>query len=359
MKMTPKQRLLALMRGEEADRMSWSPFLAYWWECHPEKAGVDQLDYMESVGADPLLRGFAMPFSFRFGDSVEITSVTKGNTTYETWSTSVGKLVTRYDFSPNGNTRFRSDFPVKTVEDVKTLIRVYEDLQISEEIAATNEAYDRVGERGLLLPLVGAEAKTCFQSLVEKWIGTENLAYLACDEPELIDELICTMRRVSDPTARMCAESKPEAFIFWEDSSTTNINPAMFERWTAPEIKFWADTLHSVGKLLVHHACGHLKGLLKNMACTGADVIESMSPPPTGNIDIPEAFALLPENIAIIGGIEPTFFSKCTAEELEERISYLTAVCKNRRLLLANSDSCPPEVEEWKFGFVSEKVRGK
>ena len=90
------------------------------------------------------------------------------------------------------------------------------------------------------------------------------------------------------------------------------------------------------------------------------DMIESISPPPTGNIDIADASEPMPENVGLIGEIEPTFFVNCTLSELEERTLYLIDVMKGKRFVLANSDSCPPDVDYEKFLHVSEIVkRGK
>ena len=82
-----------------------------------------------------------------------------------------------------------------------------------------------------------------------------------------------------------------------------------------------------------------------------------MSPPPTGNIDIDGTADILPERIAIIGGIEPTFFKNCTMEELDRRVRFLLGTMKGRRYVLANSDSCPPGVSYEKFLLVSRTVR--
>ncbi|MDD4797636.1 MAG: uroporphyrinogen decarboxylase family protein, partial [Eubacteriales bacterium] len=188
-----------------------------------------------------------------------------------------------------------------------------------------------------------------FQSMVERWAGTEQLTYLLADEPDAVEECLATMRRVSDQTAVLSAQSKAEAFIFWEDSSTTNISPGMFRNYTAPEITAWGNALHSAGKLLVHHACGHIRALLPQMAQLPVDAIESISPPPTGNIDLDEAFGMIPAHMGFIGGIEPVFFQNCTLPQLEERIDALAQISAGRRFILANSDSCPPGVSEEKL----------
>ncbi len=131
----------------------------------------------------------------------------------------------------------------------------------------------------------------------------------------------------------------------------------MFEKYTLPEVNEWADILHKNGKLLMHHACGHLRDLMPLIASSKIDILESISPPPTGNIEIKDAVKILPEHIAVIGGIEPTFFETCTLDELEKRVTDLLEVMRGRRFVLANSDSCPPKVTYDKFLLVTDTVR--
>ncbi|MBQ4628978.1 MAG: hypothetical protein IJB44_07855, partial [Clostridia bacterium] len=152
-------------------------------------------------------------------------------------------------------------------------------------------------------------------------------------------------------------DSSAQVLNFYEDSSTTNISPAMFEKYTLPEINEWGDMIHKEDRLLMHHACGHLKDLMPHIAGSNIDILESISPPPTGNISIADASKILPEHIAIIGGIEPTFFETCTLDELEKNVRDLLTVMKGTRFVLANSDSCPPKVTYDKFLLVSELVR--
>ena len=193
--------------------------------------------------------------------------------------------------------------------------------------------------------------------MVEHWCGTEALTYALYDFPEVVEECLAVMRQNDLKAARFSAETEVDAFIFWEDSSTTNISPAMFEAYTAPEINEWGRILHENGKLLIHHACGHLKHLIPAMCRTEIDMIESISPPPTGDVDIREATAMMPAHIGLIGGIEPTFFQNCTMDELEARVYHLLDAMKGKRFVLANSDSCPPGVAYEKFKLVSDIVR--
>lgn len=354
--MTPKERILAAIRGESVDRTPWSPFLAYWWEAQREQLRrPGQLSYMESVGADPLLRGFGAAWQVEFC-GVERSASERAGVRRERLSTPVGALELGYRYSREGDTWFLVEHPVRRLEELKVLQWIYEHARVTPSGEA-DELWRAAGERGVVLPLVGVECKTCFQSLIEKWVGTENMAYFAADAPEKVEECLLTMRYASERTAELSADSAAEGFIFWEDSSTTNISPDMFARFAAPEIAAWGNALHSAGKLLVHHACGHLAGLLERMGALPIDAIESISPPPTGDIDIGDAFELLPRHVALIGGIEPVFFLNCTDAELEARVDELIKISRGRRYVLANSDSCPPGVSERKFKTVSEAVR--
>lgn len=354
--MTSKARILAALQGHPVDRMPWSPFLAYWWEAQSAQLReMGQLRFMESVGADPMLRGFGAAWQVKF-NGLERSVCERDGMCREILSTPVGRLELGYRYSATGDTWFLVDHPVRELEDLKTLQWIYEHACVT----ASGEAdaiWSDTGERGLVLPIIGVECKTCFQSLVEKWVGTENLAYFVADAPENVEECLLTMRRASKRTAELSAASAAEGFIFWEDSSTTNISPSMFTRFAAPEIAEWGNVLHGAGKLLVHHACGHLAALLERMGALPIDAIESISPPPTGNIDIDGAFELLPEHVALVGGIEPVFFQNCTESELDERVNELLAMARGRRYVLANSDSCPPGVSERKFRLVSDAVR--
>ena len=354
--MTPNERIMAALTGKETDRPAWSPFLAYWWDIQNEERKTrGQLEFMESIGCDPMLRGFGMSWKMDF-KGLNVRHETKPGWRYEFWETPVGTLSFGYRRSEQGNTWFLVEHPIREAEDLKILSWLYEHAELESNREADDEV-KKTGDRGVVLPIIGTESKTCFQSLVEKWVGIQNLTYLLADEPEAVEDCLAAMRRVSDQTAVYDAQSRADAFIFWEDSSTTSISPAMFRKYTMPEISAWAKTLHSSGKLLVHHACGHLRALLPLMAEAGADVIESISPPTTGNIDIPEAFTLLPENVALVGGIEPVFFENCSGEQLDERVFDLLNSAKGRRFVLANSDSCPPKVAEWKFTRVSKLVK--
>lgn len=354
---TPKQRILNALKGLETDRTPWSPFLAYYWEALPASVQEKgQLAYLQAMGADPLLRGSHQLFQVHYKNCNIIESQNGGKKVVR-HETPVGSLETVYTYAESADSWFLTGHPVEEEEDFKILQYIFEHIEITENLSGFEEDVRRVQENALFLPLLGVSVKTPFQALLEQWCGTENLVYALYDYEETVEECLHTMMEKDLKTAEISAKSSAEALLFYEDSSTTNISPAYFEKYTLPMINAWGKVLHANGKLLIHHACGHIKDLLPLMNTSEADVIESISPPPTGNIDIPEAFSLLGQEKALIGGIEPTFFLNCTEEELEKRVRELLQSTKGRRFVLANSDSCPPGVEYEKFQLVSRLVR--
>lgn len=354
--MTPKQRLLAALRGRPVDRVPWSPFLAYFWEAQPPAVRErGQVAFLEEIGADPLLRGSVRLFSVKH-QRCEIQTVERGSEKFTYYRTPVGELTARHVYSPAGDTWFIMDHPVKTEADFQVLTYINEDMVVEPAFAEYLAEAEALGERGLHIPIIGTESKTSFQSLLEYWVGTEELVYALMDYPKAVEECLAAMRMNSQKSVEISVESPAEGFIFWEDSSTTNISPAMFERYTAPEIDGWGHAIHDAGKLLIHHACGHLRNLLPAMGRTAIDAIESIPPPPTGDVELWAAQAAVPDHIGLIGGIEPTVFLNSTLDELDGYVRKLLQQVATPRFVLANSDSCPPGVSEEKFRLVTAIV---
>lgn len=354
--MNSRERLLAVLRGQEIDRIPWAPFLAYWWEqCKdPEITSLGEAGFLKTAGADPLMRGKCCMFKTRYGKT-KITESAAGIKKQVRYETPVGGLQAVYDFSDAGDTWFLTEHPVKTAEDFSVLAYIAQDMIVEADFG-TYEGIAKEHPDALYVPLLSPYGKTSFQSLIEYWVGTEELSLLEADSPEAIVNALDAMRRPAMETVRISASSSAEAFISWEDTSTTNISPRWYESYILPEINAWCDVLHAAGKMYIQHACGHLRHLASLIASSKIDAVESLSDPPTGNISVEDFSKLLPERIAIIGGIEPTFFMNSSIDELEKRVDFLCGYFQGKRFILANADSCPPSVGGEKFGVVARRV---
>lgn len=359
MELTAKRRLLSAIRGEAVDRIPFSPFLAYYFDFLPQEVrNRGELEYLKAMGADPLLRGAVSAYSIRFREC-RSSEKKEGNKRYITEHTPKGDLHSEYTYVPESNTWFLTEHPVKGIEDFPAAIALYKDLEVVSQIEEANHKIKELGEDGLYLALLGIYSKSSYQYLLEHVIGTENLIYLGMDYPDELKELVEVIASKNLKTLEYTAESDVEVCLSWEDSSTTNLNPSLYREYISPEITKWNTILRQAGKSYVQHACGHVKDLLIPVAEQGVSAIESISPPPTGNVTIEEAAAVLPPDVGIIGGIEPVQLLNSTCEELLEYVERLCSITKGRGFILANSDSCPPGVEYEKFLKIAEFVKSR
>lgn len=362
--MRSKERILSAIKGEDTDRLAWSPFLAYWWESKPELWELGQFKYLKSIGADPLLRGFCSLFHVE-KKNCTYTQKTDGDKIYTVAETPVGNLYSTQTYVKTANTYFLTEHPVKTKEDLKILTYIMENYIIQPYFMQFESICEEIGEDGFLVPMLVSEGKSSFQNMIEHYVGTEELNYMLADYPDEVENCLAAMYENSKKCVDIAVESNAEAFIFWEDSSTLNVSPVQFKKYVMDEINYWGKKIHKNGKYLMHHACGSLKGLMPILKDMEIDIIESISPPPTGDVELWDAYNILKKSeknnppVGLIGGIEPVMLLTLSCEEL---YAYTIKLIKNmksvncKRFILANSDSCPVGVDEKKFRLVSDLV---
>ena len=366
--MKAQERLLRIIKGLEYDRPAWSPFLAYWWEMkEKDYQRKGEIKALLEMGADPLIRGH-IPLDSQPGrdlfvfDTVrwgyEIRETICGNKKQVCYETRVGSLTAEYKMTGGSSTWFLSSHPVKCSEDYNILQFICENTKLIPDGSIYKRLNEDAGGEALLAPLLVPFGKSDFQSLIEYWVGTEEMAYALMDEPELVEETLEVMGRLSGQAVRICADSEAEVFISWEDSSTTNYSPYQYEQYILPQINQWCRVLHGHQKYYIQHACGHLAALAPAFRRSKIDCLESVSPPPTGNIGLEELCSRIEKDITYIGGIEPVFFLNASLEELEMEALRLMKCMEGRRFILANSDSCPPGIGLDKFRAVGRLMDG-
>ena len=157
--------------------------------------------------------------------------------------------------------------------------------------------------------------------------------------------------------AKLSLDSDYDYFLTYEDSSTQNYSPEQYDEFIGSEIGQWCDMLKRAGKYYIQHACGHVAALTERMRDHGVFAIESISPPPTGNLTIKDARAMVGDTMGIIGGIEPTEFLNLSEEELGPYVETVIDDAQGGPFVLANSDSCPPGVTIEKFKIVANIAR--
>ena len=360
-----RERLIAALEGCTPDRVPFSPFLAYVWESLPASVqAAGQLAFHTRIGADPLWRGAPCPVRVHLPATVTTRSWQEGPRRCVETVTPVGALRRTYLKTPaaGDQTEFLVEHPLKTEDDLRIQLWIEEHTEYTLDLEPVRQHLAGDGAVGLSLGMLLPRAKAAFQDLVEHLMGTEELAYALADYRETVEALWQAMVANDLRAAELALEAPYRYFITWEDSGTQNYAPSAYRRYIATEVAQWVALLESDGRRYIQHACGHLRAILGAMQASGAHGVESLSPPPTGDITLAEARALVGETWPIIGGIEPTRFLQLSLDELGPYVEQVLADGMGPngvgRFVLANSDSCPPGVTVAKFARVAEVARG-
>lgn len=353
--MTSKERIVAALNGDPHDHIPFSPFLAYVWGFFPrEIQDAGPRAFHRAIGADPLWRGAPCPVKAVMPSQVQTKVADIKDRTVIVTTTPVGSIQMVRAKSDVGNTNFLIEHPLKTEEDYKVQMWLEEHTTYEYAPAAVTEHFKGPGKEGLSLGMLISRTKSAYQNLVEHLAGTEELIYALADFPDVVRSLWQIMVAKDLEAVRMALESEYEYFITWEDSSTQNYSPAQYDEFIGSEIGEWCNLLNANGKRYIQHACGHVAALTERMRNHGVLAIESLSPPPTGNLTIKQARDMVGGSMGIIGGIEPTRFLSLTEAALESYVESAIEDAKGGPFVLANSDSCPPGVSIEKFKLVAE-----
>ncbi len=357
--LTARERLIAALTGQPVDHLPFSPFLAYVWESFPKAIrDAGQLVFHQRIGATPLWRGAPCPVRTVPAPEMTVRTRRYGRDVCVEIETPVGTLREVKRRSQEGNTEFLIEHPLKTVEDFGVQLWIEEHTHHEVDLDPVREHLAGDGCEGLSIGMLLPRSKSAYQMLVEHHVGTEELAYALADHREIVETLWEAMVANDMRAAQLAMETGfYDYYLTWEDSSTQNYSPRQYERYIASEIERWCTLLAANGMQYIQHACGHVRHLLPSMKATGAIGVESISPPPTGNISIREARALVGHDFALIGGIEPTKFLSLSIEALEPYVESVIEEGRGGPFVLANSDSCPPGVTLEKFALIAEIAR--
>lgn len=357
--MTSKERILAALEGGPVDHLPFSPFLAYVWESFPKEIqDLGQLAFHHRVGADPLWRGAPCPVKTILPQAMECRRTEGDGRTFVEIETPLGTLRQAWARSAHGNTTFLVEYPLKSEQDYKIQCWIEENVTMVPDPEPVAAHFAGPGREGLSVGMLIPRGKSAFQTLVETLAGTEELAYALADFPDTVEALWRTMVARDIEAVKLTVQSPHYThFITWEDSSTQNYSPAQYDAYIGTEIGEWCALLAASGKRYMQHACGHVTALVGRMREQGVYAVESLSPPPTGNMTVREARQVVGSSMGIIGGIEPTHFLNLTVDELKPYVASVIAEAAGGPFVLANSDSCPPGVSIEKFELVAEMVR--
>ncbi|MBM4038475.1 MAG: hypothetical protein FJ290_08170, partial [Planctomycetes bacterium] len=158
-----------------------------------------------------------------------------------------------------------------------------------------------IGDDGLYIPTLDPSP---VQQLIEMDMGMASFYYMLQDHRDELEGLLDAMHACRMQEYEIVARRSPApALMPVENTSTTLISPALYRRYSLPQLRDFCCACHRHGKKAILHMCGHLKALLPELAETGLDGMNALTPPPVGDLPFEQALDALGDRLIILGGI--------------------------------------------------------
>jgi len=316
--MTSRERLEAALRGEPADRRPWAPEIN---AALVEKLLADEpespLPYAAAcrkIGADTLLSVEPVRSRYR---TVEVRREQEGSVTWTFYETPYGTLRTRDVPSPEAHTSYQTEHLINSAADFPAYRYLVEDREYTLDAEGVQQQIDLLGEEGIV-SLNGPA--TPLLHLIMFDLRLPAVQYELADHEREFVALMDAMHERNKEVYRLAAQAPGGMVRPFEDTSTTLISPAQYRRFCQPCLADYAAIVQAAGKQFVPHLCGLLKGVLPDLAATGLDGIEALTPPPTGDVPYELARQALGPEMLLIGGFDATQFAQRTPEEVRAMV---------------------------------------
>jgi uroporphyrinogen-III decarboxylase len=359
--MTPRERILKILRGDQPDQVPWFGDLDYWASAliarreRPEgfKESADYIQWHRELGVGFYLQGF---FPFKTALDLEERIWHEGNRRFRKLVTPMGSLRECWEYLPNSFAEAPVEHLVKSERDLAALRYVYEHTSWEPDYDYAWTRREQIGDEGILLCYL---PKSPFMQLVALEAGIAAVTFTELDAPEEFAETLAVMKRAFDKASRISVESPAEALMIPENLSAEMIGTRYFETYIRAYQEEWIREIAKAGKYSFIHMDGTLKGLLRREASTGVTVIEAMTPEPVGDLAVSlwGETAGNPKTI-LWGGIPGSFFTPHVSDEEYDRHvqEVLRVMRREPRYVLGVADQVPPDAREERVKRVKDLV---
>jgi len=317
--MTPKERWLSAIHMDPVDRLPFWPKLdgAYPRAQTAPFCEMNNNSIHDWIGSDKHVGIAGCIKEVRKNTSVEVNN-----------NNGIQKTVYR---TPNGETEMIKkfdvtsqswhpvEFPVKSREDIETMIDFFSDVTVElnkEALERSKEQYQRIGESALTTNGIG---ESPLMYWVEWLAGVESAHYFLADYRDDVEALFETIHQLLLKKTEILSEnSVADVFYLVENTSTTLISPKQYKEYCYRHIQEYGKITREFGRILILHMCGHLKDLLSDLAYLPVEAFEAFTSPTLGNTTLLDGRTNCPDK-CLIGGTNAVLWTK-TAEQIIEQI---------------------------------------
>jgi len=356
--MTSRERLLAATKGKETDIVPVSPRVgAYLLNVYGDSSFESHLKLQKDYDFDltyPVGSGLINPIDSVFVDtsySKDIkleTQVSQDNelkVIKRIFHTPAGKLQDIIKVAPSGREYGVSPNPIK----LEWLIKDRSDLDKLGYLLPNPKKYcnikylkeldKSIGEKGMLQAFI----RSPIDHLAGEARGMENLMIDYYEDKELFSDIIKLFMGHIMSETKVCLENGiTDIFGSWYYTSlSAGWSPKILKEEFIPLMKEHVNLVHNYDGTYDLYDDGKCMAMIEDFVKTGADVLETLTPPPVGDVDLAEAKRIAGSKMTLKGYIDLIYILKLgTVEQVQNTIIDAIRIAgPGGRFILGTSDS--------------------
>ena len=345
--MNQRERVLSVLNGRVPDCVPWFGDLDYWVGSMVKKGtlpdkykGDGYFKLHSDLGVGFYLQG-CFPFDIEY-EGVEIEEKRTGDFLQKTIRTPAGCLISEKRYLPNTFSWAIVRHMLNNIDDLPAFLYLTEHTTYKSNSTVVLRKKELAGDNGLSLCYL---PRSPFMDLATEISGIENLVFLLADWPEEMALLLEAMELLSDKAANIALNSPAECLMIPENLSSEVVGDEYYIKYLRPYEKKWTDRIRQAGKFSFIHMDGTLKGLVRLVAETGFDVLEALTPFPTGDMSLKQIATVVPARSVIWGGLPGILFTPHVTDDEFDRhvIETLELMRTTPRFVLGVADQVPPD----------------
>jgi len=133
------------------------------------------------------------------------------------------------------------------------------------------------------------------------------------------------------------------------------LSPKMYEEFVIPYEKQVTDAIRAQGVVAYTHTCGGIGDRLELMTQTGTEGIDTLDPPPLGNVELASAKAQVGDKVFLKGNMNSVELLQATTEEevVAHATDRITTGMPGGGYILSTACSVAPHTEPWKLEMLT------
>ena len=392
--MTPKERILATLRGEPTDTLPFVPRIDNWFYAQQaqgtlpdnlKNATLQEMVDELGIGYHSIIPNFKGWREGGYGD------LHVGLGIYDLaltpWHVEIHNVGVSSERSPNGHLRVRYDTPKGTVtteevytdemrkngitlyvitkhamedsDDYEAVSYIFENMEVVPDYDRYAEYRENVvGDRGVAVALSAMWASGGHY-LIKELMGFEDFYAERMGDPDAMDEMAEKLQPACDRMFEAALNSPAEVILSGANYDFTFTTPDVVRDYVVPSLKEQSMRAHQKGKYVATHTDGDNTMLLPLYKQSGIDIADSICPAPMTKIPLKDTIDIFDHKITIWGGVPSTALVKdCTTDREFAAIvdQTLEDIGRGDHFIVSVADTLPATADFERFMYLKKKI---